>query len=520
MTRDVPWQERAVEIDERRRLAKLQGGEEAVRRQHDRGKLTIRERVLGVVDPGSFSEVGPIAGAGEVDENGKLVFTPANFVLGIGRINSRHCVVGGEDFTMGAGSPNPAGLRKSIYTEELALHYRLPLVRLHEGSGASITGSGGKNARTLPEPVYATNRFESIARCLGTVPVVSAAVGAVAGLPAGRLAGSHYALMTRSSQIMSGGPALVERALGIKLTKEELGGPDVHARSGLVDDIVEDEQAAFDTIRRFLSYLPQNVWELAPKLPPQEPSARASEGLESIVPANRRRTYDVRRIIEGIFDHLSFFEMGRRFGPGQVTGFARLAGQSVGVFANDARQNAGSLTAAGAQKLRRFVDLCQLFHLPIVTLVDEPGFMIGPEAEAAATIRYGAAALAAVALSTVPWASVVIRKAMGLGAYAHRPSGTYQLSWPSAESGALPVEGGVAIAFKREIESAPDAAAKRAELEDQFASLQSPFRQAEAFSVHDIIHPRETRDRLIEWLGIVSSKLAAELGPPRFSYRP
>lgn len=520
MARDIPWQERAVEIDERRRLAKLQGGEEAVRKQHGRGKLTIRERILGVLDSASFNEIGPIAGSGDVDDNGTLTFTPANFVLGIGRINGRHCVVGGEDFTMGAGSPNAAGLRKSIYTEDLALHYRLPLVRLHEGSGASITGSGGKSAHTLPEPVYAANRFESIAKCLGAVPVVSAAVGAVAGLPAGRFAASHYTLMTRSSQIMSGGPALVERALGVRLTKEELGGPDVHARSGLVDDIVDDEKAAFEAIRKFLSYLPQNVWELPPRRSSEEPAESAAANLESIIPANRRRTYDVRQIIEGIFDRQSFFEMGRNFGPGQVTGFVRLAGQPVGLFANDARQNAGSLTAAGAQKLRRFVDLCQLFHLPIVTLVDEPGFMIGPEAEAAATIRHGAAALAAVALSKVPWASVAIRKAMGLGAYAHRPTGTYLLSWPSAESGALPVEGGVAIAFKREIEAAADPTAKRAELEEQFASLQSPFRQAEAFSVHDIIHPRETRARLVEWLAIVSPKLALELGPARFGYRP
>ena len=150
MTRDVPWQERAAEIDQRRRLAKLQGGEDAVRRQHEKGKFTIRERILGVLDPDSFKEIGPIAGSGETDESGKLAFTPANFVLGVGRINGRHCVVGGEDFTMGAGSPNPAGLRKSIFTEELALHYRLPLVRLHEGSGASITGSGGKKRVRCP----------------------------------------------------------------------------------------------------------------------------------------------------------------------------------------------------------------------------------------------------------------------------------------------------------------------------------------------------------------------------------
>ncbi|MCJ9728798.1 acyl-CoA carboxylase subunit beta [Bradyrhizobium sp. PRIMUS42] len=517
---DEQPQDRAAEINERRRLGKLQGGDEAVRKQHARGKLTIRERILGVLDAESFSEIGPLAGSSERSDAGELIFTPANFVLGFGRIGGRRCIAAGEDFTMNAGSPNPAGLRKSIYTEEVALRYRLPLVRLHEGSGASITGSGGKNAPTLPEPVYAPNRFESMARCLNAVPVVSAALGAVAGLPAGRLAASHYTVMTRSAQILAGGPALVERALGVKVTKEELGGPDIHARSGLVDDVVEDEKAAFERIRQFLSYLPHNVWELPPKAPPRDPLAEAAGALETIVPSNRRRTYDVRKVMDGIFDQFSVFEMGRRFGPGQITAFARLCGHSVGVFASDPRHYAGSLTAEGAQKVRRFVDLCQLFHVPIVTLVDEPGFMIGPEAEAAATIRHGAAALAAVALSTVPWASVIIRKSMGLGAYAHKPTGTFVLAWPSAESGAIPVEGGVAIAFKREIDAAPDPGAKRAELEEQFATLQSPFRQAEAFAFHDIIHPVETRARLAEWIDMAGPKLAGELGPPRFGFRP
>jgi acetyl-CoA carboxylase carboxyltransferase component len=517
----VSWQDRAGEINERRQLAKHQGGEVAVGRQHDKGRLTIRERIDRVLDSGSLREIGPIAGAGERNEDGTLSFTPANFVLGIGRINGRHCVVGGEDFTMGAGSPNPAGLRKSIYTEELALQYRIPLVRLHEGSGASITGSGGKKSPSLPDPVFAPDRFESIARCLGSVPVVSAALGAVAGLPAGRFAASHYAIMTRTtSQILTGGSALVERALGVKLTKEELGGAHVHERSGLVDDVVDDEAQAFAAIRQFLSYLPQNVWELPARVEARQPEEQAADSLSTIVPSNRRRIYEMRRIVEGVVDSGSFFEMGRKFGPGQITGLARLAGHSIGIFASDPKHNAGSLTAAGAQKLRRFVDLCQTFHLPILTLIDEPGFMIGPDAEREATIRHGAAALISVALSTVPWAAVQIRKSMGLANYAHRPTGAYTLAWPSAESGALPVEGGVALAFRREIAAAPDPAAKRAELEDEFAALQSPFRQAEAFGVHDLIHPHETRSRLEEWIELAYARTAGYLGPPRFSYRP
>ena len=519
--RSTAWKDKTDEIDERRKLAKLQGGEAAVQKQHAKGRLTIRERIDRILDEGSLKEVGPIAGAGERSEDGSLTFSPANFVLGIGKISGRFCVVGGEDFTMGAGSPNAAGLRKSIFTEDLALQYRIPLVRFHEGSGASITGSGGKNSNPLPGAVYERNRFEAIARCLGTVPVASAAVGAVAGFPAGRLVASHYTVMTKqTSQILTGGPALVERALGIKVSKEDLGGAQVHEKSGLIDDVVEDEAAAFTAIKRFLSYLPQNVWELPPRGSEADPPGREAPELAEIIPANRKRVYNMRQVVETVVDQGSFFEMGKKFGPGQITGFARLSGYAVGVFASDPKHNAGSLTAAGAQKLRRFVDLCQTFHLPIVTFVDEPGFMIGPDAERDATIRHGASALISVALSTVPWATIVVRKSMGLANYAHMPSGAYVLAWPSAESGALPVEGGVALAFRHEIAAAADPAARRLELEDQFAALQSPFRRAEAFAVHDLIHPRETRSRLCDWIELVQTQLKQQLGPPQFSFRP
>jgi acetyl-CoA carboxylase carboxyltransferase component len=519
--RSTAWQDKTDEIDERRRLAKLQGGEEAVHKQHSRDRLTIRERINAFVDERSFKEMGPIAGAGEQADDGSLSFTPANFVLGIGKVSNRSCVVGGEDFTMGAGSPNVAGLRKSIYTEDLALKYRIPLVRFHEGSGASITGSGGKNSSSIPGAVYERSRFESIARCLGTVPVASAAVGAVAGFPAGRLVSSHYTIMTRlTSQILTGGPALVERALGIKLSKEDLGGAHIHEKSGLVDDVVEDEAAAFDAIKQFLSYMPQNVWELTPRGSTADPSDREAPELADIIPSNRKRAYNMRQVVEAIVDHGSFFEIGRKYGPGQITGLARLAGFSVGIFANDPKFNAGSLTAAGAQKLRRFVDLCQTFHLPIVTFVDEPGFMIGPDAERDATIRHGASALAAVALSTIPWAAILVRKSMGLANYAHMPSNALVLAWPSAESGALPVEGGVALAFRHEINASADPAAKRLELEEHFAAQQSPFRRAEAFGVHDLIHPRETRGKLCDWIDLVQPLLKQQLGPPQFSYRP
>jgi acetyl-CoA carboxylase carboxyltransferase component len=212
------------------------GGSEAIAKQHERGRLTIRERISALADADSFREQGPMAGHAELDESGALrSFTPANYVLGLARVDGRPVVVGGEDFTVRGGSPTPAGLRKSVYAEDLAIRRRLPLVRLLEGGGGSVTGTRGKGRKTGPTPPgdapFANPRFESIARVLELVPVASAALGAVAGFPAARLAASHFSVMTRNtSQVLIGGPALVERALGEKLTKEELGGVRVHLR--------------------------------------------------------------------------------------------------------------------------------------------------------------------------------------------------------------------------------------------------------------------------------------------------
>ncbi len=288
----------------------------------------------------------------------------------------------------------------------------------------------------------------------------------------------------------------------------------------MVDNAAEDEGEVCALIRRFLSYLPTNVWETPPVLPCDDPPGRAEEELLDVVPRDRRKVYDARRLVTRVMDRGSFFELTPAFGRSQITGLARLAGWPVGVLACDSRFYAGAMTAHGAQKVRRFVDLCDTFHLPLVSFVDEPGFMIGGEAERAGTIRHGAAALMAVQQSTVPWASVIVRKAYGVAAAAHFGPGGFVLAWPSAETGALPVEGGVAVAFRREIEAAPDPAARRRELEEAFAAGRSPFPRAEAFGVHDLIDPRETRPRLCEWIEGVGPCLRERHGPRCYTYRP
>jgi len=517
----VNWKKETDEISRRRELALEQGGAESIAKHHGKGKLTIRERIDKLLDPGSFEEVGPTAGAGNYDENGELIsLDPANFVLGFGKVDGRRIIVGGEDFTMRGGSPSPAGLRKSVYAEELAVQYKLPLVRLHEGSGGSVGGTGGKG-QSLPGPVNAPARFRSVAEAMATVPVATAALGAVAGLPAGRLVASHFSVMSKATaQILTAGPAVVERAMGEKKTKEELGGWKVHTKNGTVDNGAEDEAACLAEIRRFLSYMPDNIEQLAPVVECDDPVERVDEALLDIVPKDRRQAFDMRRVIRSIMDENSFFEMGAGYGRSQITGLAHLNGQVVGVWANNCKFLAGSMTTDGAQKARRFMELCETFSLPIVSLVDEPGFMIGSQAEREATIRHGTAAVLTAAMTTVPWASVMTRRSFGVAQAAHYGPEGFVLAWPSAESGPLPVEGGVAVAFQREIAAAPDPEARRKELEEELAARQSPFPRAEAFGVHDLIDPRQTRPELCRWVERIQPLLPALLGKANFSIRP
>ncbi|MCP4002929.1 MAG: propionyl-CoA carboxylase [bacterium] len=520
----MSWKPEVEGIEARRELARKLGGSEAVDTQHAKGRLTVRERIDALIDPGTLREQGPIAGQPEKDDEGRLTgFSAANYVLGLAKIEGRLCAVGGEDFTQKGGSPSPAGLRKSVFAEELAIRYRVPLVRFLEGGGGSVprAGKSGGGGQGGGEGLHSSPRFMSIMRVMAEVPVVSAALGPVAGLPASRLVASHFSVMTRkTAQILVAGPALVARARKIEMTKEELGGAKVHARSGVVDNLAVDEADAFAQIRRFLSYLPTNVEQPAPVIPCDDDPGRREEELLSIIPRDRRKAHKIRHLIEMITDRGSFFEMTSGFGRGLVAGLARLNGQPVGIMANDPYFYAGAMSAEGAQKVTRFVDLCDTFHLPIVSLVDEPGFMIGPDAEKQATIRHGTAALFSVMQSTVPWVSVILRKVFGVAGAAHFGPGGHILAWPSAESGALPLEGGVAVAFRREIEAAEDPEAKRREIEERISSQRDPYARAEGFGVNDMIDPRDTRAALCDWVEWIQPRLAEHLGPRAYTVRP
>ena len=375
----MSWKKEISEIRLREKLAKQQGGSEAVKLQHDKGRLTLRERIDILLDDNSFEEMGKIAGGSEVDDKGKLEsLTPANFILGFGKINERNVVIGGEDFTVKGGSPNAAGLRKSVYTEDLAVKYKFPLIRLHEGGGGSVAGPSKEKKGYGGDPVFSRSRFKSVADSLKEIPVISAALGPVAGLPASRYVGSHFRIMTENTaQILVAGPAVVSRAFGKNLTKEELGGSEIHKVNGVTDNVAKNEEDAFSQIKKFLSFFPQNIYEVPPRKETTDAIDRQDKVLEEIIPKDRKKTYEMREIIRSIADDNDFFEMTSFFGRGIITGFCNLNGFPVGIFANDSNYYAGSMTADNAKKTTRFIKLCDQFHIPILTFVDEPGFLIG-----------------------------------------------------------------------------------------------------------------------------------------------
>ena len=518
----MTWKPELEEIERRAELARWMGGPERVARARAAGRLTVRERIERLLDPGSFHETGILAGRAEYDEAGRLTaFTPSNFVCGRGRIEGRPVVVGADDFTVRGGAADGAIGNKMGWAEKAARDLRLPLVRLVDGTGGG--GSVKTNATLRRSYVPYVPDFDVSVELLATVPVVAAALGPVAGLGAARVAASHFSVMVRgTSQLFVAGPPVVRRALGREVTKEELGGSALQRASGAVDNEVASEDEAFAQIRRFLSYLPSSVWERPPRTEPDDDPERREEALLSLVPRERRRPHDARRLVELVVDRGSLFEIGRHFGRPLVTALARLDGIPVGVLANDPRQKGGAMDADAAAKLVRFVDLCDTFHLPVVNFVDNPGFEIGVEAERRGTIRHGVRALFAVYQASVPWCSILVRRCFGVAGAGHGAHHRLNLryAWPSAEWGSLPIEGGVEAAYRRQIEAAPDPEALRAELEARLASLRSPLLTAEAFGIEEIIDPRETRPLLVEWARRAWEILASGLGPKARPMRP
>jgi propionyl-CoA carboxylase beta chain len=513
------WKEEIDEIRRRQELAQEMGGPDRIARQRSRGKLTVRERIDALLDPGSFREWGSLAGEGQYDADGALVSLRASSCLtGRGTIEGRPAVVSADDFTVRGGSSESYHHEKNVQAEKLAGEYGLPLVRLLDG-----TGGGGSVAEI--EKIGATYvpfvpGFDQVVANLGTVPVVSLGLGPIAGLGAARLVASHYSLMVRGiAQMFTAGPPVVEAA-GEKVTAEQLGGADLHAGTGSIDDVVDSEADAFSRVRRFLSYLPSHAGVPATRLECADPANRTEAWLDSAVPRDRRWPYDVRPILDAVLDRGSVFEIGRAWGRSVVTALARINGVAVAVIASDPGQMGGTWTAAASRKITRHAELAETFRLPVVHFVDVGGFTIGSQAEKAGTIRDGTRALATIYQSTVPWCAVIVRRAFGVagaGMMDHTRF-RYRIAWPSGDWGSLPPEGGIEAAFKAQIEASPDPLAARREISERLERLRSPFRSAERFLVEEIVPPSETRRWLCEFADLVAAM--PRRAPAGFVYRP
>ena len=521
----MAWEKQIKELEFRRSCALNLGGAERVQRQHDQGKQTIRERIDMMLDKNSFMEFGTLTGKGEYDEAGNLITVkPAGYVMGLGKVDGRFVAIGGEDFTVHGGSGGGLMRRKGGqggFVEDMAKEYRIPLINLTDGAGADVQEAAKSGFKRLP----GKDNYDRSIELLGMVPVCTAVLGPAAGGPAARSMLSHFTVMVeKTAQLFAAGPPVVERALGHTLTKEELGGYKIAVdQGGNIHNRAKSEEDALNQIRRFLSYLPSNVWELPPRSYNGDPVDRRDEELLNIIPENRKHGYNMRKLISLIVDKDSFFEIRRTYGRPVITGLARINGYSVGIISNDPMYNAGAPEAAACRKFTHFTELCDTFHIPLLHVVDVPGFMLGQAAEASGTMGFGMAGVFAMTTATVPRITLIVRKCYGMAGTMHYNNATMlnRMAWPSAEFGSIPVEGGVAASYRREIASAPDPAARMKELEEQLRVYESPFRTAEHFGIEEIIDPRETRQRLSILLEAAQNELKTELGrKPRYGVRP
>ncbi len=506
-------------------MAVEMGGAEAVARQHAKGRLSVRERLDALLDPESFREIGTLFGRAEYDDGGHLQeFTHVSRVIGTGRVDGRELVVDAGDFTIRGGWADPTSFvgagRFSI--EQMAVERRLPYIRLLDSAGGSVESIRIKGRTVLLGGPHLYGPWHTL---MAHVPVISAALGSLGGEPPVRVAAAHFSVMTKhTSELFVAGPPLVKQAFHREVTKQELGGWKIHAcQSGVVDNVAEDELEVFQLIRRFLGYMPQNVWQQPPRADTGDAPDRRDEELLSVIPRDRRKAYAIRQIINSVVDRNSAFEISPLYAPSVVTMLARMDGYPVAVMSNDCRVLGGAQTAAGCEKMMRFIDLADTFHLPVVYLVDCPGFMIGEDSERDGIERKSARLAFAMAQLTVPAQAVILRRSFGVAGAMHGSLSRLNLryAWPSGDWGSLPIEGGVMAAYRREIESAADPDLRRAELEQQFEPYRSPFRTAEAFDVEEIIDPRETRPILCDFVRNAQEITRTQLGPKwRLGIRP
>ena len=555
---DQPWESLLEEVNVLQNFAKqrLEPGsnDPGVVRQRSRGKLTCRERIELLLDEGSFREVGSVAGFASYDEDGEITgFTPANSVGGWGKIDRRGVIVCADDFTSRGGHADGAIAAKSGYLDRLATEMCMPSLRLLDGSSGGgsvaamvpaqkkegessakessgaikagrprVAGGGGSY---LPGHLGSSMYTEQ----LSTIPVVNLLLGSVVGIGAAKAVLGHFSVMVRDiAQLFVAGPPLVTHAMGYDISKEELGGWHIHCTNGSVDNLAESEEEAMAMTRQFLSYLPSSVYEVPPVLAANtsDPINRREEQLATLISRKRTTTFDIRQAIRLMADKDSFFEIGPLWGTDQVTGFVRFNGHPLGVIASDSQHvNGGALTADGCDKLTRHLDLCDLFHIPILNLIDNPGFAVGLEHEITGTIRKGAEWMIAFAQVGVPIFTVLMRRSFGVAGnnYATpRSKASVRVTWPAADVGGIPPEGGIEAAYKRQLAEAEDPAALRAELNARIESARGPMGPLNKFQIEEMIDPRDTRRYVCEWVETAYKVVSqpSRLVPRALQFRP
>jgi methylmalonyl-CoA decarboxylase subunit alpha len=496
----------ALDLEERRAAARLGGGEEKIARQHAAGKLTARERIALLIDDGTFTELGVHARPhfSQRAMDGKQA--PADGVItGWGDVDGRPVAVAAYDFTVMAGSMGMTGEIKVARLRELALTKRIPIVWLLDSAGARIQEAVGS--------LFAGtgHLFREEVVMSGVVPQVAALMGPCAAGTAYIPGLADFVPMVSGRGSMAlAGPHLVRAAIGEDVTQEELGGARVHCRKSGVGDLeCESDEACIDAIKQYLSFFPSHCEQPPPVVAVSDPVDRMEDALLDVLPDSNRKPYDMYDVIRLIVDDGSFFDLKPKWARTIITCFARMGGRPVGIVASQPRHLGGILDNDSADKAARFVTLCDAFGIPLVFLVDVPGFMVGTKVEAAGIIRHGAKMLHAVASATVPKITVVLRKAYGAGYYvmngrAYEPD--LIVAWPSAEISVMGAEGAVEIVFRKQVEAAEDPAAEKAKLIDAYRGLIDVYVAASNGMIDDVIDPRETRPTIIRALSVAEHK--------------
>ena len=505
--------EKIARLRELREKARLGGGPERIKRQHEKGKLTARERLEALLDPGSFVELDAFVVHRCYDFGlDERRYLGDGVVTGYGTIDGRLVFVFAHDFTVFGGSLGEMFAKKVCKIMDLAMKVGAPVIGLNDSGGARIQEGVASLAG------YGDIFFRNVLAS-GVIPQISAIMGPCAGGAVYSPALTDFIIMVRGiSHMFITGPQVVKAALGQEVTFEELGGADVHAQvSGVAHFVVDTEEECFELIRRLLSYLPSNNMEDPPYVDTGDDPGRTDERLNSIIPDDPDKPYDVKEVIRSVVDNGEFLEIQPDFAPNIVIGFARLNGHSVGIVANQPLWFAGALDINASCKAARFVRFCDAFNIPIITFVDVPGFLPGIEQEHGGIIRHGSKLLYAYCEATVPKITVILRKAYG-GAYdvmGSKHSGAdINLAWPTAEIAVMGPEGAINIIFRREIAKAEDPEAMRRKLVAEYRrKFANPYVAAQRGYIDDVIEPSETRPRLISALEMLLDKREAR--PPK-----